>query len=507
MGADRNDDGRGTGTGRATRRRFIGATGAALTALSAGVGTATASFGSGISTTDYTIESWDGTELEATLYTPDANEPQPAVLMTHGWGAFRESPLTVPKAKNHAKNGYNVLTYDSRGFGSSEGTVGLDGPNEIKDAQRMIDWLANRPEVALDGTDDPRVGMDGVSYAGGIQLSAAAADDRIDAVVPRITWNDLQYSLAPNGVIKIGWLSILLGLGGISTSLVGPDTEIDPRLYDWYEEALRTNELPEGILELNEDRSFPFFEGYDTPTFLVQGWDDSLFKPLESVRTYRALQDSGVDSRIAFYEGGHAPEEITVPLDQREYMNGLAADWLDRHVRGEDADVAQSTTYLKQREEFRTEDQFPPADTEPVAYELADASADGDDRIERWSFWYDSQVTYTWRVDETAEWFGTPQIDLSVDVEGPEARLFVNLLYQGEPINGIGEAYRIEGSGVSRPSFEFPTFQRFVSAGDEFGIQIEVSSPYYLDSRESEGVTVRPGESRVHVPQRSAETR
>jgi predicted acyl esterase len=502
MGVDRNVDERSTDAGRVNRRRFLGASGAALTALATGVGTATASFGSGVTTEDYTIESWDGTEIEATLYTPDANEPQPAVLMTHGWGAFRQSPLTAPKATYHAKRGYNVLTYDSRGFGGSEGAVGLDGPNEIKDARRLVDWLANRPEVALDATDDPKVGMDGVSYAGGIQLSAAAADDRIDAVVPRITWNDLQYSLAPNGVIKIGWLSILLGLGAVSSNLVGPDTNVDPRLYDWYEEALKTNDLPAGILEANEERSFPYFDGYDTPTVLVQAWDDSLFKPVEAVRTYRALQDRGVESRLAFYEGGHAPEEITVPLDQREYMNDLAATWFDRHLRGESADVAQSNTYLKQREEFRAEDRFPPADTELVGYDLGAASTDGDDRIEQWSLWYDSEVTYTWDVSEAAEWYGTPQIDLSVDVHGPEARIFVSLLYNGEAMNDVGEAYRIEGSGVSRPSFEYPTLQRFVSPGDTLGLRIDVSSPYYLDSRESEGVTIRPGESSVRMPQR-----
>ena len=502
MGADHNADERGTDVGRVNRRRFLGASGAALTALATGVGTASASFGSGVTSEDYTIESWDGTELEATLYTPDASEPQPAVLMTHGWGAFRESPLTLPKAKYHAKQGYNVLTYDSRGFGSSEGTVGLDGPNEIKDAQRMVDWLANRPEVALDATDDPKVGMDGVSYAGGIQLSAAAADDRIDAVAPRITWNDLQYSLAPNGVIKIGWLSILLGLGGLSSNLIGPDTNIDPRLYDWYEQALKTNDLPPGILEANESRSFPYFEDYDTPTFLVQGWDDSLFKPIEAVRTYRALQDRGVESRLAFYEGGHAPEEITVPFDQRGYMNGLVNTWFDRHLRGENTDIAQSNTYLKQREEFRTEDEFPPDDTEFVTYSLGNADANGDDRIEQWSWWYDSNVTYTWDVRDRAEWYGTPQIDLSLDVHGPEARIFVNMLRNGDPINGIGEAYRVEGSGVSRISFEFPTLQRFVSPSDTLGLQIEVSSPYYLDSRESDGVTIRPGESSVNLPQR-----
>ena len=78
----------------------------------------------------FTIESYDGTELGATLYVPPERGPRPSVLMTHGRGAARSSPLTVPKAMNYAKNGYAVLTYDSRGFAESKGTVELDGPKE-----------------------------------------------------------------------------------------------------------------------------------------------------------------------------------------------------------------------------------------------------------------------------------------------------------------------------------------------------------------------------------------
>ena len=46
----------------------------------------------------------------------------------------------------------------------------------------LLNWLARQPEAKLDGRRDPRVGMHGGSYAGGIQFVAAAIDRRIDAI-------------------------------------------------------------------------------------------------------------------------------------------------------------------------------------------------------------------------------------------------------------------------------------------------------------------------------------
>ncbi|GAA3153389.1 hypothetical protein GCM10020255_033350 [Rhodococcus baikonurensis] len=75
-------------------------------------------------------------------------------------------------------------------------------------------------------TNDPRVGMTGGSYGGGIQFAAASVDPRIDTIIPMITWNDLSYSLAPNstgiisgvstaepGAAKVLFASLLFGAG------------------------------------------------------------------------------------------------------------------------------------------------------------------------------------------------------------------------------------------------------------------------------------------------------
>ena len=61
--------------------------------------------------------------------------------------------------------------------------------------QTLIDWVAAQPGVQLDAKNDPRMGMVGASYGGGIQLTVAAIDCRVDAIVPQLAWHSLGTSL------------------------------------------------------------------------------------------------------------------------------------------------------------------------------------------------------------------------------------------------------------------------------------------------------------------------
>ncbi len=129
--------------------------------------------------------------------------------------------------------GYAELTFDPRGFGQSGGVAEVDAPYaEGRDVSALIDdVLTGRPEIATDHcgkhgqpayTNDrrdsntcgqPVVGMTGGSYGGGIQFATAAFDKRVKAIVPVITWNNLDWSLYPNNVIKLGWGELLYGAG------------------------------------------------------------------------------------------------------------------------------------------------------------------------------------------------------------------------------------------------------------------------------------------------------
>jgi ABC-2 type transport system ATP-binding protein len=175
----------------------------------------------------------DAVELDTTLFLPAAGPPAPAVVLAHGFGGSKQS--VADDARDLAERGYVVLTYSARGFGGSTGQIGLNDPRyEIADLATLIDLLADRDEVELDGDGDPRVGVAGGSYGGAVSLLGAAYDDRIDAIAPQITWNSLTAALFPSqtgtvddttvaatpqdeaaGVFKRLWAGLFFGVGSV----------------------------------------------------------------------------------------------------------------------------------------------------------------------------------------------------------------------------------------------------------------------------------------------------
>ncbi|MFC6990345.1 alpha/beta hydrolase family protein [Haladaptatus sp. GCM10025707] len=176
-----------------TRRRALsrlaamGLVAAGVSVTDAGTVAADASY----TRTDFTTTSWDGTDLVGSLYVPDSDGPHPVVLGTHGWGGDHGSPAVARRADVFASNDYVFCAYDSRGFGESGGEVGVDGPNEVADALTLLDQLAQGEVggVSVDverSTNGPVCAMDGLSYAGGIQLNtmAVSTPDAADALLP-----------------------------------------------------------------------------------------------------------------------------------------------------------------------------------------------------------------------------------------------------------------------------------------------------------------------------------
>src|SRR4029077_9240282 len=160
--------------------------------------------------------------LDATFFTPEGTGRVPAILVAHGFGATKNA--VKPEAEQLARAGFAVLTWSARGMGASTGQIALDSPDyEVKDVEQLITWLARQPRVLLDHLGDPRVGITGGSYGGGISLMAAAYDHRIDAVVAQSTWNNLATALFPRGagggpaggVFKRQWAGLLFTQGSV----------------------------------------------------------------------------------------------------------------------------------------------------------------------------------------------------------------------------------------------------------------------------------------------------
>lgn len=379
------------------RREFVTATGGLGLASLLGTGTAAGAEEASYVREEHRIESFDGVEIPAVLFVPE-DGADAAVLATHGWGGSKAS--VEDYGPLFTAHGYAVLAFDQRGFGESTAEVGLSGPNEVHDVSALIDFLAADDRIETDPDGDPKVGMIGRSYAGGIQMNAAAVDDRIDALVPFIPWHDLSFSLAPNGVPKLGWTTFLYGLGVAGSRLGSANTDaldgggppvrpetfgdvenleqgVTPRLHELYAKAIVENRIPEeGWAYLKSRSTVSKADRVDTPTLVCQGWPDTLFTPNEGHRIVEDVGADGTQTRLALYNGGHTLNGSISPTAQVEYLESLALTWFERHLRGGNVDVPELTFWDVDRGEFRTADGFPPTDAETVEFSLADLEAD-----------------------------------------------------------------------------------------------------------------------------------
>ncbi|GAB3244546.1 alpha/beta fold hydrolase [Kineosporia babensis] len=340
----------------------------------------------------------DGAEvdLDATLYLPERT-PAPAVLLAHGFGGSKRS--VAADAEELAGRGYVVLTYSARGFGASGGLIHLDHPDfEIEDGRRLLDELAARPEVRKDADGDPWMGVVGASYGGALALMLAAADPRVDSIVPMITWNDLPQALFPQfaagpetGVFKKQWTALLLGstLTGSDGSLSGTPTAQQLKSFaqgdaeqavcgrlakdlclgyvDTATKGRPSAELIELLAESSPARSL---DRITADTLLIQGQQDSLFplseadanaKGIESVKQYWTSDghDVGTDT-----------EELRPVVAEflAATLDPAGSEALEQipEFRVEVSDGAISTATTARIAQLRSADQAPGTDATPM---------------------------------------------------------------------------------------------------------------------------------------------
>jgi ABC-2 type transport system ATP-binding protein len=326
--------------------------------------------------------------LDATLFTPAGVSPSPAVLLAHGFGGSKDD--LAADARDLAGQGFVVLTYTARGFGASGGDIHLDAPGyEVTDAERMIDLLGNRPEVLKDGPGDPRVGVAGGSYGGALSLLVAAADHRVDAIAPQITWNDLRQALFPQfvvgagsgsgaagqavaspagvaptggaGVFKKLWAGVFFspsgaGLSGAaggsgadggsgssgSGSPSGPSSgtalacgRFAPDLCAVYQQVAATGRPTPQILDLLWQSSpARVIDRIHAPTLLIQGEADSLFPLSEGDANARGIVATGTPVKVVWEGGGHDGG-----LDESDRLRSLTRQWFDHYLKRDGTSV------------------------------------------------------------------------------------------------------------------------------------------------------------------------
>ncbi|MFB7178881.1 alpha/beta fold hydrolase [Streptomyces sp. NPDC056257] len=329
------------------RRRDRLLAGAAALAVVAGAGTWTAASAAGdapaVHRRDQVLD-MPGAAIDTSYFTAGGGaEKRPAVLLGHGFGGSKDDVRA--QAERLARDGYAVMTWSARGFGSSGGRIGLNDPeNEVKDVSRLVDWLAARPEVRLDADGDPRVGVSGASYGGAISLLAAGYDKRVDAIAPQITYWNLADSLFPNGVFKKLWSGIFFttgSSGGMQQARPGrPDLSaapgcgrFQPELCAMYERvAVAGKPDPEARALLEQRSPSAVGDRIKVPTLIVQGQDDSLFPLDQADAMARAIAANGAPVSVDWAAGGHDGG-----MREADRVEARVAAWFDRHLKGDEA--------------------------------------------------------------------------------------------------------------------------------------------------------------------------
>ncbi|MEU5862446.1 CocE/NonD family hydrolase [Nonomuraea sp. NPDC047529] len=318
-------------------------------------------------------------ELDTTFFPPAGGGKAPAVLVAHGFGGSKQS--VRQQAARLAQDGYAVLTWSARGFGRSTGEIALNSPDyEVKDVKQLVDWLAKRPEVQLDAAGDPRVGITGGSYGGAIALMTAAFDQRIDAIVPQITWADLADALFPDaaaggsatgsgaqatigqgaadGVFKRMWAGIFFGQG-VSLDTFAAQSRREaaapltveqarcgrflPAICDVYQQVAEDGRAtPEAVALLRRSSPVTVAGRIKAPTLLLQGQRDSLFPLSHADANAKAIAAAGTPVSLAWFDGGHDGGN-----GEADWLYDQSSAWFARHLKGEAGPAVSAFTVTR----------------------------------------------------------------------------------------------------------------------------------------------------------------
>ena len=322
------------------------------------------------------VTSFDGTQLNVDFF-PAAglatDLTAPTVLEPSGWG-LPAYPSWVPTINSISLGSVQLRRRSARTGGADRAGVqrrhlgqprlvrigragNLDNPAvEGRDVSAIIDWLAAQPGVTLKGPNDPVVGMIGASYGGGLQLSAAAIDHRIDAIVPDMSWYSLIDSLYPNQVVKAGWGSILCLSGNLEGARYAPEVT-----------NLCTGALKSGIVTPDEvaygDAASPgpLVGQITTPTLLLAGTVDTLFPINGDIATYDALRAAGTPVKMMWFCGGHGL--CNQSAGPANHVPDVELAFLGKYLMHRDVSIGPGFEYLDQTGTWRSAPSYPVAPT------------------------------------------------------------------------------------------------------------------------------------------------
>jgi putative CocE/NonD family hydrolase len=386
---------------------------------------------------DWTM--WDGITLPVAVYYPAEPAPGetfPAILIVHGW--TMDKSMSEWAAEYYASRGYIALAFTARGWFGAGGEVGcMDPKHEMKDVSYIIDLLAQDERFPLLVDEKgPVLGITGASMGGCFSYLMAPRKDprpgdpgdaRIRAVVPMHGSFDLQFSLYPNDVLKLFWVSGLLAttymgelsgfmmnmlaismdqksdgwqkmyaILGAMWKLIPPITSFSSDLPYVYGIAMqRRVEDEEFARNWLKQRSARYWcdEEYDgvvehpitAPILILAGWSDDLFYANEGLMAY---EYTDAPKRIIITNHGHLgcypgpyPFEGITGSPESAWVLQQVDRWFDRFLKGVENGVEDEApvAFYRDRapEDYGEAETYPIPGTQQISYFLGGAGRDG----------------------------------------------------------------------------------------------------------------------------------
>lgn len=363
---------------------------------------------------DVPVPMRDGVALAADVYTPTGTGPWPVLMMRtpYGKNTYFENAWSGVDPVTAARSGFIVVIQDTRGrFGSGGDWVPLT--DDALDGFDSVDWAARLPGA------NGSVGMFGGSYSGHTQWQAALAGaPALAAIAPLMTWADPLDGLyarggAPESGLALPW-TLLTGADDVARRHPDDAMSLVEAIIDEVDRLgangfrLPTAEQLElvrrhGVRELGTLRvatEGPAAvepadltgrqSGCGLPTFHTGGWFDLFLQG--TLDNYQAMVAAGLEARLVVGPWSHmnfgdAVGDVAFGLRASRDSHAVhpAGPWIEAQLawlRGHlspgapaPADDPPVRIFVMGRNEWRSEPQWPPADTRETTWFLHEGGA------------------------------------------------------------------------------------------------------------------------------------
>jgi dipeptidyl aminopeptidase/acylaminoacyl peptidase len=243
---------------------------------------------------------FDGREIPAWLYRPQAEGKVPVVLSIHGGPEAQEKPLYQPLYQYLLSRGIAVLATNIRGstgYGKSyQRLVQRDwGGGDMQDWEHAVNWLREQ-----DWVDKEQIGVYGGSYGGFAVLTCVTR-------LPQY-WAAAVDIFGPSNLVTFAKAVPPTWKRFIARFVGDPETEAD---------------------FLMERSPITYVENVQAPLLVIQGATDPRVVKGESDQLVEKLESLGREVEyVVFDDEGHGFTKR--PNELKAYR--LAAEWLEKHL-------------------------------------------------------------------------------------------------------------------------------------------------------------------------------